>query len=126
MLRFGVAPYLECSSRGDRRFSAFYAQVRACGGRTIEDVYQGAKVFSDGSTGLLPCAAKGRRCVNQEEVRALYADLWDCYMEENPHLMPLITRASGLSDLFGQEGHACQAEELWRIRAGVQKGAANE
>ena len=26
MLRFGEAPYLECSSRGDARFSAFHAE----------------------------------------------------------------------------------------------------
>jgi hypothetical protein len=27
-----------------------------------------------------------------------------------------LKHAPGLSDMFGQVGHACQAEELWRIR----------
>jgi hypothetical protein len=128
MLRFGVAPYLECSTRGDRRFSAFVARLRSvkaarmfpnCGmhGLSIEGVYQAAKVFADGSTGLSWQMAKGRAgCINQEEVRRLYSALWDMYIEENPELLVVLRAASGLSDTFGQPGHACQAEELWRIR----------
>ena len=92
------------------------ACVRARGNRTIEDIYQGAKVFEDGSTGLGWRAAKGRTAANMEEVQILYARLWDEYMNENPELMEVITAASGLSDIFGQPGHACQATELWRIR----------
>jgi hypothetical protein len=41
---------------------------------------------------------------------------WDEYIAENPHLLPVITTAGGLQDLFGQVDHACQATELWRIR----------
>lgn len=52
MVRHGEAPFLECSSRGDQRFSAFSARLRSQGGRSIEEVYQAAKVFEDGSTGL--------------------------------------------------------------------------
>ena len=116
MLRHGSAPFLECSTRGDRRFSAFRARLRGRGGRSVEEVYQAAKVFADGSTGLGWREAKGRRCVNGAEVRALYAALWDEYLAENPHLLATLTAASGLSDAFGQAGHACQATELWRIR----------
>jgi hypothetical protein len=54
--------------------------------------------------------------VNQEEVIKLYSQLWDEYISENPDLLKLIRDASGLSDMFGQEGHCCQATELWRIR----------
>lgn len=116
MLRFGSPPYLECSSKGDRRFSAFYARVKRYGNLSIEEVYQAAKVFEDGTTGLTWKQAKGRPCINQEEVRALYRELWRTYMSENPHLMDVLVNASGVSDIFGQEGHACQAEELWLIR----------
>lgn len=116
MVRHGTAPFLECSSKGDKRFSALYARVRARGNRTIEELYQSEKVFEDGSTGLSWRAAKGRAAVNADEVRAFYARLWDEYMEENPYLLPVIADASGLSDVFGQQGHACQATELWRIR----------
>lgn len=116
MIRHGIPPFLECSSRGDRRFSAFSARIRARGGRSIEEIYQAAKRFEDGSTGLTWREAKGRRAVNQQEVAALYARLWDEYVSENPHLLPVLRAANGLSDIFGQADHCCQATELWRIR----------
>jgi hypothetical protein len=49
-------------------------------------------------------------------VQRFYAQLWDEYIEENPELLSVIREASGLSDIFGQPGHMCQATELWRIR----------
>lgn len=113
MIQHGSPPFLECSSRGDRRFSALYAEVN---GRSIEVQYQSAKVFADGSTGLPWRKAKGRRAVNAEEVAALYLRLWDQYIDENPHLLEILRQASGLSDQFGQPGRVCQATELWRIR----------
>lgn len=113
MLRYGEPPYLECSSRGDKRFSAFSANI---GGKSIEDLYQAFKVFEDGSTGLSWREAKGKRPTNVEECRKYYSELWDRYIEENPELLGILNKASGLSDIFGQAGHACQAEELWRIR----------
>lgn len=116
MIRHGVAPFLECSSAGDRRFSAFFARIRGRRGKTIEVIYQAAKVFSCGTTGLSPKEAKGFRPVNRAEVTKLYADLWDEYIAENPDLLPVLAGASGLSDRFGRQGGVCQATELWRIR----------
>lgn len=116
MTRHGFAPFLECSTRGDRRFSAFCARVRNFQGQTIERLYQSAKVFADGSTRLDWRAAKGRAPVNAEYCAALYAHLWDWYIWENQHLLAVLASASGLSDQFGQRGHVCQATELWRIR----------
>ena len=29
MIKIGEAPFLECSSKGDKRFSAFYARIKA-------------------------------------------------------------------------------------------------
>lgn len=116
MIRHGSAPYLECSSMGDKRFSAFYARVKAHAGRSIEDIYQAAKVFDDGTTGLNWREAKGRRPANAAECAKLYGDLWDQYMRENPHLLPIILAAPGLSDIYGRQGSQCQATELWRIR----------
>lgn len=117
MIRHGTAPFLECSSKGDVRLSAFSARLRFHGGRSIEEIYQAAKVFEDGSAGLTWREAKGRRAVNMDEVRTLYGRLWDAYIGENPQLLDVIVQASGLSDMFGQPGNACQATELWRIRA---------
>jgi hypothetical protein len=116
VIRHGEPPYLECSSRGDKRFSAFFATLASYGYRSIEEIYQGAKVLPDGRTNLSPREAKGKRAANQEEVAQLYADLWDIYIRENPELLPILRAATGLSDVFGKPGHACQATELWRIR----------
>ncbi|MDN7537017.1 hypothetical protein [Burkholderia cenocepacia] len=119
MIRVGEPPYLECSSRGDKRFSAFYARVQRYGGRSIEDLYQASKVFEDGATGLSWKQAKGRRAVNQERCARYYTHLWATYICEHPELWPILRAASGLSDMFGQAGHCCQAVELWRIRAAL-------
>jgi hypothetical protein len=114
MVRHGIAPFYECSSKGDRRFSAFYARLD---GKSIEEIYQGAKVFHGGLTGLSPQQAKGKRAQNMDEVRKLYSDLWDRYIAENPKLLDILLKVPGLSDVFGTPGNACQATELWRIRA---------
>lgn len=113
MVRHGSAPYLECSSKGDKRFSAFYAIVK---GKSIEDLYQAFKIFEDGSTGLNWKDAKGRKAINQSEASAYYSKLWDQYLKENPDLLLVLLGASGVSDIFGKAGSACQATELWRIR----------
>lgn len=116
MVRVGLAPYLECSSRGDRRFSAFYARPSSLGGASIEEAYQAMKVFADGTTGLSWRAAKGRRAVNMPECAAAYRRWWEDWVLEQ-HLEPVLLSASGLSDTFGQHGHVCQADTLWAIRA---------
>ena len=116
MIKHGEAPYLECSSRGDKRFSAFYARLKAHDNKSIEEIYQACKVFEDGSTGLTWRQAKGRKPVNIDEVSRLYSYLWDMYIIENPELLQVLLDASGVSDMFGQKGHQCQATELWRIR----------
>lgn len=114
VVRHGCAPFLECSSKGDKRFSAFSARVGAS--QSIEELYQAAKIFEDGSTGLTWRQAKGRKAVNQEAVAIYYGQLWDWYIHHNTHLLEILISATGLSDVFGQPGRCCQATELWRIR----------
>lgn len=123
MIRWGLSPYLECSSKGDKRFSAFYAKVD---GRSIEDTYQAAKIFDDGSTGLSWRQAKGRCAINQGELQKLYSALWDKYIIQNPELLEVLQAATGVQDIFGQPGHACQATELWRIREESKKISENK
>jgi len=118
LIRIGEPPYLECSSRGDKRFSAFYAKVN---GKPIEVLYQKAKIFPDGSTGLTWKEVKkrqkaGEMPVNIEELTELYKALWRDYLKNNPSYVRILKRASGLSDVFGQEGHNCQAITLWELR----------
>ena len=111
--RYGVAPYLECHSRGDTRFSPFYAKVN---GMSIETQYQAAKVFEDGSTGLNWKQAKGRKAINMEECTALYVRLWRQYIAEHPELLEVLKRAPGLRDMFSKLGNLNQAKVLWDIR----------
>lgn len=116
MVRHGRAPYLECSSAGDSRFSAFYARIRARGNMSIEEIYQAAKVFEGGKTGLSWREAKGKKPINIAYVRGLYSRLWREYIEENPQLKQVILSSPGLQDKYGKESSACQATELWNIR----------
>jgi len=116
MIQLGNAPYLECSSKGDKRFSAFYAKIKFYGNKSIEELYQAAKLFEDGRSNLTWREAKGKKAVNQEWCNLYYSHLWDYYIWENPNLLEILKLASGLSDIFGQENHCCQAIELWRIR----------
>jgi hypothetical protein len=112
MIKHGKAPFLECSSKGDKRFSAFYAKVN---GESIEKQYQAAKIFEDGTTGLHWKKAKGRKAINQEQLAEFYKLLWKQYLEENPELFRLLQQQSGLSDIFGQAGRNCQATVLWEL-----------
>ena len=118
MIKKGVPPYLECSTKGDKRFSAFCARIKSRGNKSIEEIYQAAKIFEDGSTGLSWRKAKGRKPINLKEVAMLYSQLWDEYIDENPELLAILKSATGLSDIFGQKFHFCQCQaiELWRIR----------
>lgn len=113
MIKYGKEPFLECSSNGDKRFSAFYAKVN---GRSIEEQYQAAKIFEDGSTGLHWKDAKGRRAVNAAQCAILYENLWRQYISEHPELLDILKKASGLSDKFAKKGSVNQAQILWKIR----------
>lgn len=119
MIQHGIAPFKECSSRGDKRFSAFYARIKARENKSIEELYQGFKKFYVGGravSGLGWREAKGRRAENQAEAATFYSKLWREYIKENPELLGVLTRATGLQDIFGQPGHVCQASVLWEIR----------
>lgn len=124
MLKRGVSPFLECSSRGDKRFSPFFAYLKGYSS-SIEELYQAAKVFPDGSSGKTWKEAKGKKCINQNEVRELYDLLWAQYIHENPHLGEILIKSSGLSDMFGKEGETCQASTLWEIRKKLIENSNN-
>lgn len=120
MLRFGKPVFLEASSRGDKRFSPYFAYVD---GRAIEEHYQRAKVFHGGertpyglTTREVYKRNKGRFAINYDELRLLYTRLWDRYIDENPELHAVLCQSQGISDMFGSSEGCCQARELWRIR----------
>ena len=113
MFTVGKRPFYECSSRGDKRFSAFYAHVN---GKSIEEQYQAAKVFPGGVTGLSWREAKSKTPINGPEVVALYESLWRKYLAENPSLYKVLSDKTGLSDTFGFPDGLCQAAVLWKLR----------
>lgn len=142
MLTVGVAPYLECSTKGDTRFSPFYAKVhtKVNGERTtttIEVAYHARKILVPknpplfGPTKLTNLSwqrakelqKSGWILKNPKACAALYAEMWDKYMQENRHLLDVLAAQSGLSDMFGQRsGNVCQVIELWRIRSAYLAG----
>jgi hypothetical protein len=121
MISFGEEPFLECSSKGDKRFSAFFAKIKKRGGKSIEELYQASKIFEDGSTGLHWKSAKGKEPVNKKETKEFYRLLWIEYFEENPELLEVILKYSGFSDIFGKQGSVCQAEEIYFISEYLKK-----
>jgi hypothetical protein len=91
----------EVSSKGDRRFSAFYAKLDAFDGDSIEEVYQtdvkGYKTIDEG---------KGKPPLNnmtKEESYEAYKGLWVQWAKENPALIEeLRVKSAGkvLTDMF--------------------------
>lgn len=115
MIKLGIPPYLECSSKGDKRFSAFFARLKRYNNKSIEEIFQSSKIIN-GEYNSNWKENKGKKADNQLELNKFYSELWDEYIDDNPELIFVLINASGLSDIFGQEGHCCQAKELWRIR----------
>jgi hypothetical protein len=116
MIKHGQPPYLECSSRGDKRFSAFHARPESLNGRSIEEAYQAMKVFADGATGLTWRQANGKQAVNMAECQAWYRLWWKDWIREQG-LRDVLMKATGLSDMFGQPERICQATVLWELRS---------
>lgn len=118
MIKHGDPPFLECSSKGDKRFSAFFARPKSLNGKSIEEAYQAMKVFGDGETGLSWREAKSRMALNQGACETAYNLWWKEWVSEQG-LLPILKAATGLCDTFGQPGHVCQATVLWDIRGGI-------
>ena len=114
MIIEGDAPFLECSSKGDRRFSAFFAKIKKRGWKSIEEIYQSSKRFENGLRCYNWRDAKGRKPVNLDECKLLYSVLWDEYFDENPDLLKEIMKYRGFTDMFGESGSVCQATEIYR------------
>lgn len=119
MVCYGEPPFLECSSRGDKRFSAFYARIKKRGNKTIEELYQAYKIFEDGSTNLNWRQAKGKKALNHKDASAFYHILWCEYIFENQHLLYELRKHTGLSDVFGKKDSCCQARSLWIILGNI-------
>lgn len=104
----------ECSSKGDKRFSALFATLSD--GRTLEEAYQldikGYRSLSDDwrfGKGKPPIVNK-----TQTELFAEYLALWETWAVENPDLieeLEIASRGKVLTDMFATS-HINQAHAL--------------
>lgn len=112
---------LECSSKGDKRFSAMYAKVNLDGViDTIENHYQLSKRFGD----FVPKTqkdAKGKRPSHFmfrgkklpiEKLTDFYNFLWKLYLTDNPELVNVLLKYDDFKDSFARPGCNNQAEAI--------------
>jgi len=122
---------LECSSRGDRRFSALYAHVSAFHvTQSIEDHYQLAKRFGPQAP-RTPRDAKGRKPTHFQvgdktlplELGAAWCELlWVKYLDQHPDLVAYAQTFEDFHDMFHTPRQVvCQANSIRRY---VQDGRA--
>lgn len=112
---------LECSSKGDKRFSAFYARVKAWNKvDSIENHYQLCKRFGD----YVPKTwkdAKGKTPTHihlhgkDYELRFLeqwYKMLWIEYLDKHPELVEFASGYDEFNDIFKGKSINCQADVI--------------
>ena len=114
-----VISVLECSSKGDRRFSAFYAKVAVHGETTsIEEHYQLSKRFGNkvpdsvrSAKGRKPTHfALGGKRYDVKYLSAWYKLLWVKYLDEQPDLVAYASGFDDFSDMFKGRSANCQAD----------------
>lgn len=113
---------LECSSKGDKRFSALYAKVNIDGKvDTIENHYQLAKRFGNAKAPTHWKQCKGRKPTHIEfrgrrlplgKMTDYYNWLWAMYLEQNPSLVEFLKEFDGFNDCFARPGCNNQAEAI--------------
>lgn len=107
---------LECSSKGDKRFSAMYAQVKAFGVTdTIENHYQKCKRTGTSATKGQPVdhIVLIRRKFPATMLTAWYRMLWIRYLDNNPDLVEYARQFDEFTDMFrGKNTINCQADVI--------------
>ena len=115
---------LECSSKGDKRFSALYAKVKVFGFEdSIENHYQRCKRDINGNP-----VKKGQKVdyiiINGMEapanfLTAYYKLLWCSYLDAHPELVAYAATFDDYNDMFRGKAINCQADV---IRQYVKEG----
>ena len=129
------AKTLECSSKGDKRFSALYAKLFVNKKfTTIENAYQLSKKFNiDGEIikakdfkqtkhwqhmGYKPvCFNVNGKDFPIEYLSCWYKSLWYKYLSHNPHLLNIINEYDNFTDCFRNKNTInCQADIIKQVR----------
>lgn len=119
---------LECSSKGDKRFSAYYAYVEAFGEyASIEQHYQACKRAADGShlkKGQCPdYIILNQSMLGKEFLTPWYKLLWVKYLDQHPELVAYAKTFEDFHDMFkGHHTVNCQADV---IRQYVKQGRSS-
>lgn len=121
---------LECSSRGDKRFSAFYAKIRINGVlNSIEGHYQSVKRRYTGN--FIVTCRKGEKVdiiiINNKKLEPkfltpFYKLMWVDYLNANPDLVEYAKTYDDFNDMFKGKAINCQADV---IRQYVKEGVDN-
>ena len=117
---------LYCDSKGDKRFSAFYAMVSINGRApvSIEKYYQSIKRDKYGN---IP--GKGKYvnyCIIEGNIypasilTKVYKRLWELYFEQNPELLQYAQQFNVFIDRFKGKAINCQADVIADIVKGTQ------
>ena len=109
---------LECSSKGDKRFSSIYAKLMIHGKEmSIEEIYQNARKNEQGKN-----AGKGNTCTHivdpysgctlpASEEQWLYRGLWIAYFKQHPELVEYASQFQSFTDYFSNDAsHISPAE----------------
>ena len=95
-------PYYECSSKGDKRYSAIYAKLD---NRSIEEIYQlDIKGYRGKVNHWKEAKKKPPLNISYEEAYIEYRELWIKYFNNNPNLyFEIREKAKGktITDMFG-------------------------
>lgn len=112
---------LECSSKGDKRFSAFYAKIHFEEYYdSIENFYQSCKCFGD-ECGLTWREVKGKTPTHikvagvEMSVKYLtpfYKAMWLIYLDNHPNLIAHAAQFDEYNDIFKGKSINCQADVI--------------
>lgn len=113
---------LECSSKGDKRFSALFAKIRLFGvENSIENHYQLAKRFNDSEEPKNFDDAKGKKAdyfhvhgsdYDIELFPKFYHMMWLIYLDKRPELVEFLKQFDEFTDMFKGKSSVCQADSI--------------
>ena len=127
---------LECSTKGDKRFSAFYAKVKVFGFEdSIEGHYQSCKRNKDGYVAgkskkvelmVIPTNTGKSFTLEPRFLTAYYKLLWCAYLDSRPDLVEIASAYDDFNDMFRGKAINCQADVIKQYVKQGRKSILNE